>query len=114
VFKAWRHHADYLNCFSVELKFLPDDVWVASKTARPKEIAEHDNVVSARLEFFRFEHSTARGSDSKYGEEIGGSGEAEQTFGGVALLCEIAVLELVCGKLFKDRILVMLVKEVPG
>src|SRR4030095_7077319 len=49
MFESRRHHADYLDRFSVELNSFSHDVWVASETPRPKTIAEDDDVVSARL-----------------------------------------------------------------
>ena len=72
MFESGRHHADYLDCLSVELNRASDYVWVASKTARPKTIGQDDDVVSARLKLFRFEYTAARRSHFQHGKEIGG------------------------------------------
>jgi hypothetical protein len=60
MFKSGRHHADDLNCLAVELDFSSHDVRVASETKRPEPIREDDNVISARLEFFRLENTAIR------------------------------------------------------
>ena len=60
MFESWRHHANYLHRFSVELNFSSHDVRIASKPARPKTIAQDDDVISVRLEFFGFEYTAVR------------------------------------------------------
>src|SRR5689334_9234310 len=101
MFEPGRHHADDLNCLTVELDLASDDVWVASKTSRPETIGEDDNVVGAGLELFGFEDAAERRGHSHHGKEIGGCREAQQTFCCLALFGEITVNEVVGRHLFK-------------
>src|SRR6185436_17045846 len=114
MFKALRHHADDLHCLAVELDFSSHDVWVASETKRPEPIGQDDNLISARLEFFRFESTAIRGRHCQHWKEISSCCEADQTFRGVSRFGEITVDELVRCHLLKDRILVVLVEEIRG
>jgi len=112
MFESRRHHADDLDCLSVELNLLSDDVWVTAKTARPKTIGEHDNVIGAGLKLFGLEDTTVRGRDAQHRKEIGSRGKAEQTFRVVAIFREVAAREGVGRELVKDCVLVVLVEEV--
>src|SRR2546423_1702388 len=110
--ESGRHHADYLNRLSVELNCASDYVWVATKTARPKTISQDYDVVSTRLELFRFEYTAARRGRSQQRKEIGGCCEAEQTLRCLPLFGEVTAGKVVSSDLFENRVLVVLVKEV--
>src|ERR1043166_9735739 len=99
MFESGRHHADDLHGFSIKLNLASYNVWVASKTAGPKTIGQHDNIVGARLEFFRSKNPTVCGRHSQHWEEVGRRGEAKQTFGRLALFGEIAADVVVSGNL---------------
>ncbi len=106
------HHADDLHCFSVELNFSSDYVWVISETARPKSIAQDDYVINTRLEFFGFKHTAVRGCDSQQWKEIRGCREAEQALGCLPVFGETTARIVVGRHLFKNRILGVLVEEI--
>src|SRR6185503_13611046 len=84
-----RHHANYLDCLSVELNLTSHNARITSETTRPKTIGQDNHVVRARLELFRFEETAARWSHIKQGKEIGGACEAEQTFRRLSLCGQI-------------------------
>src|SRR5215207_1039427 len=107
-----RHHAYNLNRLSVELNRASDDVWVAAKAARPKSISQDNDVVSARLELFRFEETAMCRGHSQQRKEIGGCSEAEQTFRCLPLFGEITAGKVIRRHLFKNRVLVVLVEKV--
>ena len=77
MFESGRHHADYLNCLSIELNFPSDDAWITSETACPKAIGEDDHVISARFELFGLKNTTARRSNAHQRKEIGSRCETE-------------------------------------
>jgi hypothetical protein len=107
-----RHHADYLHCFPVELNSFPHDVWVVSKTPRPKAIRQDNNVISTRLEFFGLECAALCRWNAHKWKEVGGCCEAEQTFRCLSRFREITA-EIVVGRhLVKNGILVVLVKKI--
>src|SRR5207237_9632551 len=110
--KAGRHHAHNLDCLPVELNRASNDVWIASKTARPKTIGQDDNVVGARLELFRFEYTATLGRHAQHRKEIGRCRETEQTFRRVPIFGQVTADEVVSGHLVENRVPVVLVEKV--
>ncbi len=107
-----RHHADDLDCFSVELNFSPYDARIASKTPRPKSIAQDYFIINTRLEFFGLKHTALCGCDSHQWEEIRGYCEVDQALGCLPWFSESAARIRVGRHLFKNCILGALVEEI--
>jgi hypothetical protein len=112
VVESGRHHADDLDCLSVELNFSAYDARITSKTPRPKTVAQDDHVISAWFEFFGFEYATVGRCDSQNWKEVGCCGNAGQTFCCLTLFGEITADEVVGGQLLEDRVLGLVVKEI--
>ena len=56
--KARRHYSDDADCLAIQLQLATHNTWIASKTLLPESIAEHHDVVGARLKFLRVENPT--------------------------------------------------------
>src|SRR4030095_1347677 len=57
--KARRHNANNRHCLHIQLQSAPYDVWITPKTSLPKAVAQDNDVVGARLEFFGAEDTTS-------------------------------------------------------
>ena len=112
VIETGRHNADDLHGLPVELNFSSEYVWVVSKMARPKSIAQDYRIINTRLEFFGFKYTTVRGCDSHQWEEIRGRFEADQAFGCLPGFGESNARVSVGRHVFKDAILGALVEEI--
>src|SRR4030095_10814343 len=102
--KARRHNANNRHCLSIQLQSAPYDVWITPKTSLPKAVAQDNDVVGARLEFFGAEDTTSLRRNTKCRKEVSGSRQTEEAFSHMTLLHQIAAEKMVSGHLFKHGV----------
>src|SRR5215813_7898001 len=84
--KPRRHYPDNAHCLFIELQIATYNIWIASKTTLPEAVAKHDDVVRARLKFFRVEKTTVCRRNAEQRKEVGRSRQTCQTFSCLTLL----------------------------
>src|SRR5262245_56465919 len=103
--KARRHYPYDAHCLSIQLQIATHNTWIASKSTLPKAVAEHDDVVRARLKFLRVEKTTLRRRNAEQRKEVGRSCQTSQPFSCLTLLNKSAAGIGVGGHLLKHSVL---------
>src|SRR5262249_50652619 len=109
--KPRRHYPDNAHCLSIELQIATYNIWIASKTTLPEAVAKHDDVVRARLKFFRVENTTVRRRNAGQRKEGGRTRQTCQTFSCLTLLNKTAADIGVGGHLLKHSVSFTLSQE---